>query len=269
MIFLALLTALGLGLSSVFSALPLILNGEGSTSFVPLGCAEFGPFGTLSTCFILCSNSICSNAFDICMERMFPECDAIIRYDAHLDYVSPLTSQLVQLVSLNASIDAVKAINYEKCFDLGKRLSRSPFVQSVTQWDEERKRAYDRYTKKLTAILYLHFRKNGGTTMCRLAQLNGLRVPPVEGHLSLFESSMGKNCNPATFQMKAWFGSKKEQLQYIKSFGIQFFGSEVNLTPVFNVISHLFTLFYFVYDCRSIYRALQIYPSGTSSLQRH
>lgn len=138
--------------------------------------------------------------------------------------------QLVQLVSLDLTFNS-KNHSHQICYDLGKSLSQDThFASQIQQHDRSRERSQKLYKNKQGAMLFLHMSKNGGTTMCALARANKLITPRDEGSLSLFSSVMGKNCNPASFQMDAWFGSRQQQLDYIRKFGIQFYANEKHLS---------------------------------------
>jgi len=192
--------------------------------FTPLGCSELSPFGTLSFCFVRCTSAECSNAKDIC-ESELAQCGAIVRYDKVTTFRGPLNGKLVQLVSLDIGLDP-KALSRSFCYDLGRNLSLGDFAVEIKQYDYVRQRSFELYKAKQGALLFLHMSKNGGTTMCAVARANKLNTPVNEDSLALFISVMGKNCNPATFQMHAWFGSKQQQLDYIRKFDIQFYSNE-------------------------------------------
>jgi len=103
-----------------------------------------------------------------------------------------------------------------------------PMVQLFQTHQAMKDQVANQFIQGNGTFMFLHFRKNGGTTMCSLAKVNGLRVPGKDSVKSGFDSSMGKNCNPPIQHMKGWWGTKEQQLKWIKREGIQYYGHEVH-----------------------------------------
>jgi hypothetical protein len=78
-----------------------------------------------------------------------------------------------------------------------------------------------------TPILYIHIHKDGGTTVCNLAKMNGLRVPPKppDGKDRGF---LGKNCNPSTPDdaVMALWSSPEDAERYAERHRVDLFMNE-------------------------------------------
>lgn len=213
-----------------------LIQGNYNIKLYDLSCIIEYPnntFSTISSCYIQCIDNACENAYNLCNDIKL--CNAIVlpsdstihsnRNDSkYLNYIVELKSSNVN------AIDQPK----EQCLAYGKNTLDTKYDTNNyygNLMNEYKKRKMNVVHTNST-ILYLHFRKNSGTTMCELAKINKVIVPSDGNNhptMRKFASSMGKNCNPGTAHMQAWWGSYSEQVDWVNKYGIQYYGHEVHL----------------------------------------
>jgi hypothetical protein len=200
--------------------------------FIDLACPDIPPFGTLSQCYVRCSDANCSNAISSCRNSpsLNPYCTTLVRSDTN--GTASLQGQLVRLVSTRIDQSEAFRQHQKSCLALGKAKLQNqddPDVISFIQNQKLKRSVADKLANGTGTILFLHFRKNSGSTMCLLAQAQGLVVPGKVSLVASVGSTSGKNCNPGLHQMSGWWGNKKQQLEWIAKERIQYYGQTVHL----------------------------------------
>ena len=191
-------------------------------------CPGQGHFSSLSFCYVRCVESKCSAANDLCA-KLAPLCEGGLRSERGMN--ASLSGQLIRLINFgNASSFSSRRAQMHSCEALGAAVSSSPLGSRVRRIQYEKEAVRKAFYAGNGTLLYLHFRKNAGSTMCELAKRNGMRVPANEKGRVPMPSSMGKNCNPGYREMHAWWGTREQQLQWVTSNRIQYYGHEVHLS---------------------------------------
>ena len=126
-----------------------------------LACPGYGPFATLSSCFIVCDDAPCSNAVEIC-SQLRRDCSAVVR--SSLGVQESLAGQLVELVSLAAADDPT-AQHRRSCLQYGQQLAGAAVGERVARHEAANRGAVSRFVAGNGTIMFLHFRKSGGTNM--------------------------------------------------------------------------------------------------------
>lgn len=194
--------------------------------FAKIGCPGYGPFASVSECMIVCEDSQCSNAIEIATHHSY--CNGILR--SKKGTTDSLKGQLVELVSFKLREPFTQ--HAKSCALLGAKLIGSDLDRRLQALEETKVSPRQAFIAKNGTMMFLHSLYAGGTPLCGLARENGLRTPmdKQSGRRSkLGGELMGKHCNPDFYNMKAWFGSLKDQLSWAKTSKVQFYGHQLFL----------------------------------------
>mmetsp|Transcript_7109 Transcript_7109/g.10601 ORF Transcript_7109/g.10601 Transcript_7109/m.10601 type:complete len:483 (+) Transcript_7109:75-1523(+) len=224
------------------SATSAVFEIYGQSKFSSIPCPGFGIFSSLKECFIICEDNQCSNAETAC--QLLDDCDTVMHFTPS---VSEMQGTLVELVTKKPKYAKVEH-QIQACLKYGKRMLDTSLGKRLLKYETMKQSLRQEFhTLRNGTLLYLHFRKGGGTTMCNLANVNGMKVPrsaqqAVKAHSKhkrigymkskgglLNNNCMGKNCNPSGEDMELWFGDKKFQINYIRSTKIRYYGHEMFL----------------------------------------
>jgi hypothetical protein len=198
-----------------------------SKSYAKIGCPGGGPFTSISECAIICEDEQCANAVKLALR--IPECDALIRSPLGLGL--PLQGQLVELVSYaNVTTKSAESV----CLQYGESLIGTSLHQRLQLYEKQKRSSKDLFLSGQGAMMFLHMRHAGGTTLCEMMRANSLRTPP-ENYMSSARNFMmyggkymGLNCNPG--EVQAWFGTKEMQLEWHKNTKYRFYSNELHLS---------------------------------------
>ncbi len=182
----------------------------------------FGVFTSISFCYIECDDALCSNAINACQSLHL--CQGVLRSDLGRSFTCSLThsfthlitryagrqqsitGQLARLVHFNRNNHEFKQqLQQQACFSHGRNVSQSELGRKFIELNKQKQSIIgapslphslthslthslihipDDVKRRNGVILYVHFRKSGGSTMCNLAQLNGLKVPSNDKNVS-------------------------------------------------------------------------------------
>ena len=123
-----------------------------------LACPGYGPFATLSSCFIVCDDAPCSNAVETC-GLLRGDCSAIVR--SSRGGQGGLMGQLVELVSFAAGEDPT-AQHKRSCLQYGRQLASAGVGERVARHEAAHRGAVAKFVSGNGTIMFLHFRKSGG-----------------------------------------------------------------------------------------------------------
>lgn len=127
-----------------------------------ISCLGYGPFASLSECFLVCEDESCSNGIHAC-DALKTDCDAIVRSSDGLQL--PLKGQLVELISYFSHPETEEDYEEEvlqhkrSCMEYGKQLLNRTGAEMS---DTVNREAILRFVSGKGTIMFLHFRKAGG-----------------------------------------------------------------------------------------------------------
>jgi len=208
----------------------MILEGEyNSSHYMGWGCKGSSHITPDIKCTMPCTDCQCKNVVTFCQKVEW--CDAIAFYGKPkcrskknpilLHYLSEQ-----EMETIANAFESMRKKQVDQCLSLGK-VSVHYLDGELDMYAEEISRVSALVKEGTAPLLFLHIQKAGGSTLCKMAKANDLRVPK-ESVLKVDRASItGKNCNPSNAEAAAaWYGSAHWQLAYTRQTKVQFFANE-------------------------------------------
>ena len=177
--------------------------------------ARQGPF--CFACQIRCLNAQCRSAVSLCAR--LDHCTHV-RINAQRSFATLKTTDKAYLTSVAAAAAAQRTSSAATCA-LEGRSAATPNAEHAAERARGRAAGWPAY--------FVHIQNAGGTTMCRLARLNGVAAPEEAPEES---GVFGRNCNPGSADApRIWKGSAAAQAAYLRAGAYRFVANELALPP--------------------------------------
>ena len=174
-----------------------------------------GPF--CFACQVRCLNAQCRSAVSLCAR--LDHCTHV-RINAQRSFATLKTTDKAYLTSVAATAAAQRTSSAATCA-LEGRSAATPDAEHAAERARGRAAGWPAY--------FVHIQNAGGTTMCRLARLNGVAAPEEAPEES---GVFGRNCNPGSADApRIWKGSAAAQAAYLRAGAYRFVANELALPP--------------------------------------